>query len=576
MAAVASALRALTRWTALLVFAPLLALQLLLFLAAAVVASTVLGMVLIEVLGGSAFQAAWWHDPLLVVMAGLACLFAAHAWSVKTGIPLPWHHGRLGMDSHGSARFATKADRRDLQGGPTSSGLLIGRDPQTGRLLRYDGPAHLLTLAPTRSGKGVGTVIPNLLLVPRPVLCIDPKGENARATHDARRRLGPVHVLDPFGATGLPSAAYNPLARLDAASPDLGEDAASLAEALVVDVPGQSGEAHWNEEAKALLSGLILFTVCHEGEERRTLATVREYLTLPPDRFRQLLALMQDSPAAGGLVARAANRHLGKSDREAAGVLSSAQRHTHFLDSPRIVAATSRSDFSFASLRHEVASVFLVLPPNRLDAYSRWLRLLVSQALAEIARDAEVGEAGTGAHRAAAQAGDLGTVAYAASASSPRLREPTLFLLDEFAALGRLEAVERAMGLMAGLGLQLWPILQDMSQLRALYGARANTFVANAGVLQAFNVNDHETARWLSQLMGQATVGYETSSHRPGDPPSTSFHVTGRDLLTPDEVMQLPAHLQLLRVQGRPVIVAAKLRHYADPEFQGLQAAQAS
>jgi type IV secretion system protein VirD4 len=238
------------------------------------------------------------------------------------------------------------------------------------------------------------------------------------------------------------------------------------------------------------------------------------------------------------------------------------------------VVATARSDFSFASLRHQVASVFLVLPPNRLDAYSRWLRLLVSQALAEIARDAETGQLGREAGMGAAGVPDG-----EAWRALPHLATPTLFLLDEFAALGRLEPVERAMGLMAGLGLQLWPILQDMSQLRALYGQRANTFVANAGVLQAFNVNDHDTAKWMSQLMGQATVGYETTSHRPGDPPSTSFHVTGRDLLTPDEVMQLAPHLQLLRVQGRPVIVAAKLRHYADPEFQGLHglhAAQAS
>ncbi len=551
MAAVASALRTLTRWTALLVFTPLLALQLLLFLVVAVIASTVLGMILIELMGGTAFQAAWWHDPFLVLLAGLACLFAAQAWSMKTGIALPWH-ARLAHDSHGSARFATKKERAALQDEAASSGLLIGRDVETGKLLRYSGPAHLLTLAPTRSGKGVSAVIPNLLTAERSVLAVDPKGENARVTYEARSRFGPVHVLDPFGVTGLPSAAYNPLGRLTPDSPDLGEDAASLAEALVMDAPGQTGEAHWNEEAKALLSGLILFAVCHEDEERRTLATVREYLTFPPERFRELLGLMQGSQEAGGLISRAANRHLGKSDREAAGVLSSAQRHTHFLDSPRIVAATSRSDFSFASLRHQVASVFLVLPPNRLDAYSRWLRLLVSQALAEIARDAEAGSMG------------------AAAASSPALHEPTLFLLDEFAALGRLEAVERAMGLMAGYGLQLWPILQDMSQLRALYGQRANTFVANAGVLQAFNVNDHETARWLSQLMGQETTAYETTSHRPGDPPSTSLHLTARDLLTPDEVMRLPPHIQLLRLQGEPMILAAKLRYFADPEFGGL------
>lgn len=126
------------------------------------------------------------------------------------------------------------------------------------------------------------------------------------------------------------------------------------------------------------------------------------------------------------------------------------------------------------------------------------------------------------------------------------------------------------MGLMAGYGLQLWPILQDLSQLRDLYGTRANTFVANAGVLQVFGVNDVETARWLSQALGKATIGYETATHRPGDMPSTSEHVTGSELLTPDEIMQLAASLQLLRVQGMPPVLAQKLRYYADPEFRDL------
>jgi type IV secretion system protein VirD4 len=151
-----------------------------------------------------------------------------------------------------------------------------------------------------------------------------------------------------------------------------------------------------------------------------------------------------------------------------------------------------------------------------------------------------------------------------------RPQPPTLFLLDEFAALGRLEAVERAMGLMAGYGLQLWPILQDMSQLRALYGARANTFIANAGVLQCFGVNDYETAKSLSQLMGQMTMGYTTTSYGSGDGSSTTHTLTGRDLLTPDEIMQLPERTQLLRLQGRPMILARKIRYHADPEFKGL------
>ena len=491
-------------------------------------------------------QSAWqWiiFGPLMVVGAVLGF----HYWRMASGADA--FFGLTG-DSHGSARFASRKELKKLQG---DDGLLIGRNPHTGRLLRYDGPAHLITLAPTRAGKGVGTVIPNLLAVDRSVLVIDPKGENARIAGEARRRFGTTHVLDPFEVSGMPSAAYNPLDRLTPDSLDLGEDAASLTEALVMDPPGQVTEAHWNEEAKAILGGLIMFCVCHEDRGRRSLATVREYLTLPPDRLKALLELMQDSDAAGGLIARAANRFLGKADREAASVLSNAQRHTHFLDSPRIARCMARSDFAFSDLRHRITSVFLVLPPNRMDAYSRWLRLLVSQALQDIARDAEALTATTGAQSA-----------------SQRLSTPTLFLLDEFAALGRLEAVERAMGLMAGYGLQLWPILQDMSQLRDLYGDRANTFIANAGVQQVFGVNDFETAKWLSQMIGQETSRFQTDSFKPGDGPSFSNHLTGRDLLTPDEIMQMPPNVQLLRVQGQPSALAQKLRYYADPEFAGL------
>ena len=504
------------------------------------------GVVALSTFGPPLGQSAW-EWAVLLPPTFIGAVFGFQYWRMQSGADA--FFGLTG-DSHGSARFASRKELKKHQGG---DGLLIGRNPGTGRLLRYDGPAHLITLAPTRAGKGVGTVIPNLLTVDRSVLVIDPKGENARIAGEARRRFGTVHVLDPFEVSGHPSACYNPLDRLTPDSLDLGEGAASLTEALVMDPAGQVQEAHWNEEAKAILGGLIMFCVCHEERERRSLATVREYLTLPPDRLKALLELMQDSDEAGGLIARAANRFLGKADREAASVLSNAQRHTHFLDSPRIARCLARSDFAFSDLRHQVTSVFLVLPPNRMDAYSRWLRLLVSQALQDIARDAEALTATTGAQGA-----------------SQHLKSPALFLLDEFAALGRLEAVERAMGLMAGYGLQLWPILQDMSQLRDLYGDRANTFIANAGVQQVFGVNDFETAKWLSQMIGQETSRFQTDSFKPGDGPSFSNNLTSRDLLTPDEIMQMPPNVQLLRVQGQPSALAQKLRYYADPEFRGL------
>lgn len=464
---------------------------------------------------------------IVIILVALRALFQ----------PLILRYGGSDGDAtHGSARFATDREARPLA---RDDGLLIGRDRKSGKLLRYAGPAHLLTIAPTRTGKGVGTIIPNLLDYPSSVVCIDPKGENARITARHRAMFGAVHVLDPFGVTGIASAAFNPLDRIDPGGLDLADDCMTLADALVYDAPGEAGEAHWNEEAKALISGLILAIVTSEPAPTRTLATLRDRLTLAPAAFTAQLEAMQ---AQGGLAARAANRHLGKSDREAAGVLSAAQRHTHFLDSPRMTAVLGTSDFSFADVKARSITVYLVLPPDRLATYARWLRLMLAQGLTDLAR---------------------------APASATR---PVLFLLDEFAALGRLEPVERAMGLMAGYGIQLWPILQDVHQLRALYERRAGTFLSNAGVLQVFGVNDHDSAKLVSDLLGQETVVFETMSRAiDAEETGISFgaqHV-GRPLLTPDEVRALPGELELLFLAGQRPVVAAKLRYYADREFAG-------
>lgn len=160
---------------------------------------------------------------------------------------------------------------------------------------------------------------------------------------------------------------------------------------------------------------------------------------------------------------------------------------------------------------------------------------------------------------------------------------PVLLLLDEFAALGRLEPALQAAGLMAGLGVQLWPILQDLTQLRAAYGESAGTFLANAGVVQVSAPADLDTAQWLSRSLGNATVEYETASRSRSTPglsagsgahastsEGTSTHLTARPLLAPDEAMRLPPHVQVLLRSGQPPALAAKLRHHADAEFAGL------
>ncbi len=462
----------------------------------------------------------------------------------------------------GTARWANVKDIASMAG-KDRAGLIIGRDPQTKALLRYGGPSHLMTMAPTRTGEGVGTIIPNLLTAERSVICIDPKGENARITARAREGFEALHVLDPFGVTERQSSCFNPFAHLDANDVDIAEHAGTLADALVYDEPGSSGDAHWNEEARALIAGLIMMVVASEPPHLRHPATLRDYLTRPPKAFADLMTRMQESTACDGLIARAANRQFGKSDREASGVLSSAQRHTHFLDSPRMKRVMERSDFQFIDLKQRTQSVFLVLPPDRLSTYARWLRLMISQSLTEMVRDrngASPSQSITASEVTATTFGKQKKVAPA--------NKSVLFLLDEFASLGRLDAVERAMGLMAGYGAQLWPILQDIHQLRALYGKGANTFLANAGVMQVFGVNDVETAVLVARSIGKRDAHYMTASY--GEVKQTnSQHIAACNLINTDEIMRLPDDRMILLRPGHHPAKHSKIRHYEDKEFKG-------
>jgi len=456
----------------------------------------------------------WSESPvILLIVVGMFVLVPLLKWATS-----------LDRDDHGSASLMGRRNIEEWKGKAADNGIILGRSMDSSQtLMKYDGDAHLLTIAPTRSGKGVSAIIPNLLSYPGSVLVVDPKGENARITARHRRSYGQTHILDPFGVTGAPTATYNPLMRIVADNPDMGDDAAALADALVV--RGSSDDNHWDDEAASFLEGVILFVALHEAPDRRHLGAVREIITAAPDKFEGILAIMQD---CGGLVERTANRFISKSDREASSVLSTAQRHTKFLDSGRMQKVLgSAGGINFAQLKHEQGTtIFLCIPPDRLDTYGRWLRLMVNEGLADMASEPQ----------------------------KPAM--PVLFLLDEFAALGAMQSIKRAMGLMAGYGMILWPFLQDLSQLKSQYGDAAQTFFANAGAVQFFGVNDLETAKHISETIGQETrVDGEGKTH-------------GRSLLTPDELMQLKPEIQLVMLKGQAPAALKKVRYFEDPEFE--------
>lgn len=480
-------------------------------------------------------------DPETLRNFGLGVLgtLGFYAWYEATRLPRPK------TQETDTAHWGELRDlkRAKLLG---STGLQLGLLGRRRIRIRMD--SHLLTLAPTRAGKGVSAIIPNLLTYPGSVFVIDPKGENAMITARQRAKLGQrVHVLDPWELTGLPSAAFNPFDWLQADSPDLIDDASLLADALVMSQGGDPKESHWENEAKALLAGLILYVACIETPQRRNLLRVRDLLTTGPEAFDALLDVMSECTEANGLIARAAFRLRQKAERERSGVVSTAQVHTHFLDSPRMSRVLARSSFRLDSLKRGKASVFLVLPSERIATFNRWLRLMVSLGLVMMAR------------------------------VPGKQKQPVLFLLDEFAALGRLETVETAMGLMAGYGLQLWPILQDLSQLRALYSERWETFLANAGMVQAFNVSEPGTAEYLSGWLGRRTanVGQVSGSRneistRATLSRSVSWSTVARPLLMPEEIMRLPADRQLILLRGLPPFLMTKLPYYRDRKLKAL------
>ena len=465
--------------------------------------------------------------------------------------------GRQPKDTtFGSAEWATFDHLRDnkLIG---QEGFLLGWfDTDKGRQpIHYTGDRHLLTVAPTRAGKGVSAIIPNLLSYKGSALVIDPKGENAMVTARQRRALGQtVHIVDPWGVVPDATAArFNPMDWLRADDPDVGENALMLADSMIVPSGGEN--AFWDEEAKSLLWGMILFVALDPlYAQTRTLGAVRDLLSEKPENVEAVLQAMLLH--GNRIVSSTAARTMAKDPKMRANVFTNAQSHTHFLDSPRIRDSLSRSDFRFEDLKGTTATVYLVLPADRLNAYGRWLRMLIQQAITCNARNLTVTPAGG---------------------------RPILFLLDEMAALGRLTMVEQAYGLMAGFGMQLWGIVQDLGQLDRIYDKGWETFIGNSGVLQYFGSRDEKTASYFSKLCGVSTIqkfSFSRTISRTldalGMPGGKQFSEgstqdsVARTLAMPDELMVLRKNQSLVLVENFNPIKAGKITWYDDDRFRQL------
>jgi len=413
---------------------------------------------------------------------------------------------------------------------------------------------HIITVAGSRAGKGVSAIIPNLIEYPGSILVIDPKGENARHTASRRGRgsknvrkgLGQdVFVLDPFGVSGQPAARYNPLSVIDTNLETAVDDAALLAEALVIleEGPGR----HFSLGARNALRGIILQVCSEEPPEKRNLVRVRELLTLDAEGFKILIEIMQANQACGGVIRRMANSLANKSDNERSGILSTAIEQTDFIDSPPIARCLSGSDFELADLKRKPTTIYLCLPAGRMATHNRWLRIVINQALEAMERE------------------------------PARPTNPVLFIMDEFAVLDYLASIEKAAGQIAGFGVRLWPILQDLSQLKAIYKDRWETFLGNAGLLQFFGNNDLFTLDHLSHRLGKSSIvhvsrGELSSAQKAGGFTGETEQLQVMELMTGEEIARFfsrQTNAQVLIWPGSDPIAIDRVRYHDHPYFAG-------
>jgi type IV secretion system protein VirD4 len=442
------------------------------------------------------------------------------------------------VTTYGSARWAMP-DEIKAAGLLGADGVILGRFGDN--YLRHDGPEHVLCFAPTRSGKGVGLVVPTLLTWPGSVVVHDIKGENWHLTAACRATIGHVLRFDP---TDPESCAYNPLLEVRRGPTEV-RDVQNIADILVDPEGALERRNHWEKTSHSLLVGVILHVLYAEAD--KTLAGVANFLADPKRTIEATLRAMMATRHLGDqvhpVVASAARELLNKSDNERSGVLSTAMSFLGLYRDPVVAHVTRRCDWRITDLVEgdRPVSLYLVVPPSDISRTKPLIRLILNQIGRRLTEGLE----------------------------ASRSRRRLLLMLDEFPALGRLDFFEQALAFMAGYRIKAFLIAQSLNQIEKAYGQN-NAILDNCHVRVAFSTNDERTARRISDSLGTATemramknyAGHRLSpwlGHL-----MVSRQETARPLLTPGEVMQLPQDEALVLVSGMAPIRARKARYYAD------------
>ncbi|MFK4539829.1 type IV secretion system protein VirD4 [Bradyrhizobium ottawaense] len=452
------------------------------------------------------------------------------------------------VTTYGSARWATPNEIKEA-GLFAAKGVFLGR--LENNYLRHDGPEHVMCFAPTRSGKGVGLVLPTLLSWTSSAVVHDIKGENWELTSGWRSTFSHCLLFNP---TDSRSARYNPLLEVRKGAAEV-RDVQNIADILVDPEGALERRTHWEKTSHSLLVGVILHVLY--AEEKKTLTRVTEILADPAQSFEKTLRIMlatnhlgtETEPKVHPVVAATARELLNKSENERSGVLSTAVSFLGLYRDPVVSRNTESCDWRIADLvsADKPVTLYLVVPPSDISRTKPLIRLILNQIGRRLTETLNT------------RAGD-------------RTHRQLLMMLDEFPALGRLDFFESALAFMAGYGIRAYLIAQSLNQIAKAYGEN-NAILDNCHVRIAFAANDERTAKRISDALGTATelrAQRNYAGHRLAPwlgHVMVSRQETARPLLTPGEVMQLPPDQAIVLVSGLAPIRAMKLRHYEDANF---------
>lgn len=495
-------------------------------------------------------------------------------------------------ENYGSARFATHAElqKSDLLDG---KGLFLGITDD-GYYLRDDAKTHTFLCAPSRSGKGVGIIIPTLLAWPHSVVVIDVKGENYAFTAGRRHAMGQVvlkfdptnlNFSDPDGhykanSTG-GSAKFNPFDEIRMGTPNEVKDCQNICR-ILADPTGKGYEganAHWTNNASDLLFGIVLHLKwVHKDDDKpvnmttvlnfmaEDTAGLREYLKklvanakeekLKHDETGEVLKYTNNAPEKVYFhprVYQIFSKMSSTPEKEFGSIQSTLETALSVYRDPVVAENMSRSDFKIADLMNhkKPVSLYLIVPPSDIDRMMPAFRVIVELL-----------------YRRNVEKMDFDLSAKNTKSNKHRL----LMLLDEFPQLGKMETFETAMGVIAGYGIKAFVICQSVMQINKLYG-KDNGIISNCEVQVFYAPNDQETAEQLSKMLGKQTI--ETKSRSTGTAlisldKSRTYNETGRDLMTPDEVRALDPKKELIFKRAMRPILANKLTWYDNPDFMNL------